>query len=191
MPISFPTSPLVNDTYTYLGKTWTWTGAVWQANNTPMGPTGATGALGPTGPGATVAVGSTTTTGPGASASVVNTGTSQAAVLAFTIPAGPTGPKYASTVADKSANYSIVSGDAGTLVRSTGSAITVTVDNVLSLGQQVDFVQYGSGQITFAAGTGATVNSAGGKLKTNVQYSGASVICVASGIYWLVGDLSL
>lgn len=64
MPISFPTGPATNDTYTYASKTWTWTGSVWQANATPQGPTGPTGptgtagvtgptgAQGPTGPAA-------------------------------------------------------------------------------------------------------------------------------------------
>ena len=30
MAISFPTSPTVNDTYTYNSKTWTWDGTVWR-----------------------------------------------------------------------------------------------------------------------------------------------------------------
>lgn len=95
----------------------------------------------------------------------------------------------AGTVSDKSANYAIVAGDAGNTIRSTGSAITVTVNNVLSVGQRIDFAQFGSGQITFAAGSGVTLNSKGGKLKTAEQYSGATIQCVASGVYWLVGDL--
>lgn len=95
----------------------------------------------------------------------------------------------AGTVSDKSANYSIVAGDAGNTIRSTGSAITITVDNVLSVGQRIDFLQDGSGQITFAAGTGVTLQSKDSKLKTNKQYSAASVLCVASGQYRLIGDL--
>lgn len=93
------------------------------------------------------------------------------------------------TVSDKSANYTIVAEDAGNTIRSTGSAITVTINNVLTVGQRIDFAQFGSGQITFAAGSGVTLNSKGSKLKTAAQYSGATVQCVASGVYWLVGDL--
>lgn len=93
------------------------------------------------------------------------------------------------TVYDKTANYSTVATDAGHTIRSTGSAITVTIDNNLTVGQRIDFAQFGTGQITFAAGTGVTLNSKGSKLKTAAQYSGASVQCVASGVYWLVGDL--
>lgn len=71
MPISFPTGPSTNDTYTYLGKTWTWTGSVWQANATPMGPTGPTGPTGSTGSTGIVSV-----TGP-----VTNSGTSTSAII--------------------------------------------------------------------------------------------------------------
>jgi len=93
------------------------------------------------------------------------------------------------TISDKTANYAILASDAGSLIRSTSTAITITIDNVLSVGQRVDFAQYGSGQVTFAAGTGVTLNSADGNLKTAKQYAGATVECVASGVYWLVGNL--
>lgn len=153
MPISFPTSPATNDTYTYLGKVWTWTGAVWQANTTAV-------AVGPTGP-----------TGPSVT--------------------GPTGPAYVPAINNVSTTYSTQASDANKIIYSTGgSAYTITVANVLTAGQWIDIVQYGAGQITFAAGAGVTLNSAGGKLKTNVQYSAATVICVASGLYVLVGDLA-
>jgi hypothetical protein len=93
------------------------------------------------------------------------------------------------SVSNKTANYATLATDAGNTINSTGSAITITIDNNLTAGQRIDFVQTGSGQITFAAGTGVTLNSKGSKLKTAGQYSGATVICLASGSYLLVGDL--
>lgn len=93
-------------------------------------------------------------------------------------------------VSNKSANYSIIAGDKNTTIRSTGSAITITIDNVLAIGESVEFLQDGSGQITFAAGTGVTLSSPSSKLKTTAQYSWAAVKCVASGQYRLTGDLS-
>jgi hypothetical protein len=93
------------------------------------------------------------------------------------------------SVSNKTANYTTAATDAGNTINSTGSAITVTVSNTLSAGQRIDFVQTGSGQITFTAGSGVTLNSKGSKLKTAGQYSGATVICLASGSYLLVGDL--
>jgi hypothetical protein len=94
------------------------------------------------------------------------------------------------TISDKSANYTIVSDDAFKFIRSTGSAITITVANVLSAGAQIQFTQDGAGQITFAAGSGVTLQSVDGKKKTNKQYSGVTLFCVASGQYRLYGDLA-
>jgi hypothetical protein len=93
------------------------------------------------------------------------------------------------TVSDKSSNYTILTSDRGSLIRSTGSAITITINNVLAIGENISFAQYGSGQITFLAGSGVTLKSKGDFVKTSEQYAAASVFCVASGEYWLVGSL--
>lgn len=91
---------------------------------------------------------------------------------------------------DKSANYNILSGDLGKTIRSTGSAITITIDNVLTTqGDRIDFIQAGTGQITFAAGSGVTLSSADSKLKTAKQYAAASVVFGGSGVYYLIGNL--
>jgi hypothetical protein len=91
---------------------------------------------------------------------------------------------------DKSANYSVVAADLGTTIRSTGSAITITIDNVLTQqGDRIDFIQAGAGQITFAAGAGVTLSSADAKLKTAKQYAAASVVFGGSGVYYLIGNL--
>jgi hypothetical protein len=92
-------------------------------------------------------------------------------------------------VSDKNLNYSTVASDSAKLIRSTSTAITITIANVLSVGQYIDFLQFGSGQITFVAGSGVTLVSPNSYLKTNVQYSVCSVVCVASGVYSLFGDL--
>jgi hypothetical protein len=96
--------------------------------------------------------------------------------------------QVATTVSDKAANYTLVSADENTFIRSTGSAITVTVPDVLQIGERVDFLQDGAGQITFSA-SGVTIQSKGGKLKTAAQYSGVTLVKVASGQYRLIGDL--
>lgn len=46
MPFSFPPTPAVNDTYSYSGRTWIWTGVVWQSVGTAQGLTGAQGQQG-------------------------------------------------------------------------------------------------------------------------------------------------
>jgi len=91
---------------------------------------------------------------------------------------------------DKSANYSIVAADLGTTIRSTSTAITITINNVLTQqGDRIDFIQAGAGQITFAAGAGVTLSSADAKVKTAKQFAGASVVFGGSGVYYLIGNL--
>jgi hypothetical protein len=113
-------------------------------------------------------------------------------------PTGPTGPEgpavtsmnasaVVTDVSDKSANYTLVAGDANSFIRSTGSAITITVPDVLANGESVNFIQAGAGQITFA-GSSVTINSKAAKLKTAAQFSGATITKLG-GAYYLVGDL--
>lgn len=90
-------------------------------------------------------------------------------------------------VSDKSANYTLQSSDVNSLIRSTNAAITITVPDVLSDGQRIDFLQVGAGQITFS-GSGITINSADAKLKTAKQYAAATVL-KAGGAYYLIGNL--
>lgn len=92
------------------------------------------------------------------------------------------------SIVSKSSDYSVISADAGALITNS-AAVTITVDDVLSAGQQIDFLQNAADQITFAAGSGVTLNSKDGNLKTAAQYSPASVKCIAAGTYVLVGDL--
>jgi hypothetical protein len=108
---------------------------------------------------------------------------------------GPEGPAVTSmnasavvtTTTDKSAGYTLQSSDKNTYIRSTGSAITITVPDVLADGESVNFIQAGAGQITFA-GSGVTISSKESKLKTNAQFS-ATTIVKLGGAYYLVGDL--
>jgi hypothetical protein len=93
------------------------------------------------------------------------------------------------TVSDKSAGYTILATDKNSIIRSTDSAITITIANVLAIGERIDFVQSGAGQITFAA-SGVTLQSRDSKLKTAGQHAGATVMCIASGVYVIVGDLA-
>lgn len=87
----------------------------------------------------------------------------------------------------KSANYALVSSDAGKLITNS-AAITITVEGLVA-GEQVDFLQTGADQITFVAGSGVTLSSKDSNLKTAAQGSPASIKCVAANTYWLIGDL--
>ena len=52
MPINFPASPSVNDTYAYGTRTWQWDGLAWKQISLQFGPQGPIGPTGPTGPSA-------------------------------------------------------------------------------------------------------------------------------------------
>jgi hypothetical protein len=87
--------------------------------------------------------------------------------------------------------YSLVSGDLGKMVTlSNASAVTVTVGTSLGLsaGQGIDLLSLGAGQVTIAAG-GATLNGTPG-LKLRTQYSSATLFCVGTNSFVLIGDLS-
>jgi hypothetical protein len=91
-------------------------------------------------------------------------------------------------------SYTPVLGDDGDLVTlSNAGAITVTMpqdsDVAIPVGGQIHFVQLGAGQITFAAGTGATINSTP-TAKTRAQYSTVTAIKRAANTWLLVGDLA-
>lgn len=91
--------------------------------------------------------------------------------------------------------YTLVAGDAGKLVTlSNASAITLTVpqdsDATIAVGTYVDLLQLGAGQVTVAAGTGATLRTSGLTAKARAQYSRFGVQKIAADTWSLFGDLA-
>ncbi len=91
--------------------------------------------------------------------------------------------------------YTLVLADAHKLVtQSNASAITTTIPPnssvAFEIGDQVNLLQLGAGQVTVAAGSGVTVRSEGAKLKLKGQYAAATCIKIASDEWVLVGNLS-
>lgn len=167
--IDFPSSPTNGQIFTDGDHTWIFSAisaggpGAWklqtQSTTGPTGPTGATGAAGTGG---------------------------------ATGPTGATGSfALAQTVEDKTADYTLLTADVGKLITVTSAtAKTITVNGTLdlSVGQRIDLLQMGAGQVT-VSGSGATVNGTPG-LKLRAQYSGASLVCTAADTYVLVGDLT-
>lgn len=187
--INFPDSPTLNQEFSAGDRTWKWNGTVWvTVVSTNITPTphavshqdGGTDELLL----AQVQVSGLDTALAGKAATVHTHVKSDITDFAHTHNAS----QIITTVSDKSANYTLVAADENTYIRSTGAAITITVPDVLADGESVNFIQAGAGQITFA-GSGITLNSVDAKLKTNKQYSAATVF-KAGGSYYLVGDLA-
>lgn len=85
-------------------------------------------------------------------------------------------------------------GDAGALVRTTSaSAHALTIPPNASVAfphkTRIDGVQWGAGVTTITAGSGVTIRSDGGKVKSGGQYTGWSLTKVATDEWWLTGSL--
>lgn len=98
-------------------------------------------------------------------------------------------PEPTTAVQTKSADYSIIAGDAGSYIYVTATA-TITIDDVLAVGETVNFISTTADAVDFAAGTGVTLYSKDSKVIIGGQYSGASVTKKATGEYFIIGDLA-
>lgn len=101
---------------------------------------------------------------------------------------------YTFVTDDTTARTITASTDEGKTLKFTSSSpITVTVptaanDAGWAVGDYVEIIQYGSGQITVAGDTGVTVNATDSQKKTRVQFSSLTLIKVAANEWLLTGD---
>jgi hypothetical protein len=82
----------------------------------------------------------------------------------------------------------------GVVTAANASAITVTINaSVFAAGDRITVVQKGAGQVTFAQGSGVTINSTGATAtapKLRAQYSAATVIAESATVFYVVGDIA-
>ena len=92
--------------------------------------------------------------------------------------------------------YTLVVADAANklVTTSNASAVTVTVPpSVFAAGNVINVQSIGVGLTTFAAGAGVTITSTGASAAAPVlraRYSAATIICTASNVFTIVGDIS-
>jgi len=92
------------------------------------------------------------------------------------------------TIATKNADYTLQASDNGTIIKVDGT-VTITVpSSTIPAGGRVDFVNVGSGTVTFA-GSGVTISSKDSALTITTQYSAATLISDSTTTALLVGDL--
>jgi len=96
-----------------------------------------------------------------------------------------------------SAAYTAVAGlDNGTIIVTGTAAVTVTIPDVLSVGDSLNVIRDG-GTVTLAAGTGVTSWGGAGTAGTAVtfkidqQYNGAQVIKTAANTYRVIGKITV
>lgn len=94
--------------------------------------------------------------------------------------------------------YTFVLADNGRFVTaSNASAITVTIPPNSSVayatGAQINIIQKGAGQVTFAQGAGVTIRSTGATAtapKLRAQYSSATAVYEGSDVWYVIGDIA-
>ena len=164
--------------YVWNGVTWTNVGPI----QGPVGPTGAAGDTGPAGENSTVPgpLGPPGIDGP-------------------TGPTGPTGPAVTSIASgavvrpttDLNSNFTLRPADANGVIRSVGGPITLTIPDVLTDGQYVEFIQAGPNATDYVTfnGQNVTLESKNSANRTDGLYSRAIVMNV-NGSYYLFGDIA-
>ena len=91
--------------------------------------------------------------------------------------------------------YTLVASDSSKLVTtSNASAVTVTIPPaIFTAGEQINVQSIGAGITSFAAGVGVTITSTGATSAApnlRAQYSACTIICTASNVFTVIGDLS-
>lgn len=91
--------------------------------------------------------------------------------------------------------YTLVASDVAKLVTtSNAAAVTVTIPpSVFVAGNQINVQSIGVGLTSFVAGAGVTITSTGATAAApglRARYSACTVICTASNVFTVIGDLS-
>lgn len=112
---------------------------------------------------------------------------------------GDMNSKYiATTITDKTSDYTIAATDVGTILQTTGTAnVTITVPDVFEVGDMVQVIRDGAGSAIIAAGSGVTGWAGIGTANTAVgfyidtQYSAAAIVKTDSAEYRVIGRISV
>ena len=89
----------------------------------------------------------------------------------------------------KTANYTLVAGDNGEFITCDGTFTLTIPSATFAAGDRVDFVNIGTGVITFA-GSGVTVNSVDAAVTIDTQWAGATFFFTSSTAGVLIGRLA-
>ena len=89
----------------------------------------------------------------------------------------------------KTANYTLVVGDNGEFITCDGTFTLTIPSATFAAGDRVDFVNIGTGVITFA-GSGVTVNSVDAAVTIDTQWAGATFFFTSSTAGVLIGRLA-
>ena len=95
------------------------------------------------------------------------------------------------TVKPLTDSYILTAADNGTVITINNSGVTtLTIPASLPIGFNISVYQIGTGQVTIAGASGVTLKNRRSKFKTSGKDAGVGVICTATNIFHLTGDLS-
>lgn len=89
----------------------------------------------------------------------------------------------------KTGAYTLAAGDKGEFITASGTFTITIPSGTFSAGDRVDFVNIGTGVITFA-GSGVTVSSKDSKVTIDTQYAAATFLFTSSSAGILIGDIA-
>jgi hypothetical protein len=102
------------------------------------------------------------------------------------------------TKTEKTSSYTITAADANTIIQTTGTAhVTITVPDLLAVGDSVQIIRDGAGSAIIAAGTGITSWAGIGTANTAAQffidtrYAAAAVVKTDANEYRVIGRISV
>lgn len=101
-----------------------------------------------------------------------------------------TAAQTSARIVSKSSAYTLQSSDAGCLFAVTGTT-TITIPSTLSVGTEIEVLNYGTGTVTVAAASGVTLNgtSAGSK-QIKEQYTSAVLKAITATAWVIQGAIS-
>jgi hypothetical protein len=99
------------------------------------------------------------------------------------------------TFVTKTADYTITKSDAGKTISISSSdpvVITVPLNSATPfvIGQKIEFIRSGTGEVSFAGSLGVTLNSKFSNKKISAQFSGAVLTKTDTNTWLLIGDLT-
>lgn len=93
------------------------------------------------------------------------------------------------TLEAKTGAYTLVAADRGKLITGNGTFTITIPGSVFSAGDRVDFVNIGTGVITFA-GSSLTLNSKDAAVTIDSQYAGATILFESPTVAYLIGAIA-
>lgn len=191
MPLDFPTSPSLNDTYTFNNKTWVWNGSAWELQSTgaingiPIGnATPSTGAFTTLSASGNLAGGNISTAGVVTATGNVSGGNITATTSVF----DSKGELRTIALTAKTTSYTLALADAGNCISS--NANIAVPDSVFSAGQTVLIYNDSNASINIEETANVTMYQVGTTNtgnRTLAERGLTSIFCVAANTFIVSG----